>query len=110
MFRNLLIAPVVLCSTSAMAADVALSFSNTTPTETRAAVWKLAQVNEVRVAHDLAAFATVKDYLEDIIVNQLLPQWIHQQAEAQETTDSVQDLWRDATEAQRAAAVAALTT
>ena len=108
--RNAILAIVatVMLAVPAFCTDVTVGFSNVDTDHQRAAAWKLAQVNAVRVAHELEPYANVQAMLVDHILNVLVPQWIAQEAEAKEQEQSVQDLWRNATDAQRAAAIAAL--
>jgi len=90
-------------------ADVSITFSNTTPVETRAAAWALAQANAARAAQNppLAPFATVKLFLEANLQDRLLS-WIKAEAEANVTTANIKQRWDLATDAQRAAALAQL--
>ena len=108
--RNAVIATIAVCllAGAAAATTITVTFTDVDPAHQRAAAWKLSQVNEVRVAHGQEAFENVQAMLVDRILNVLVPAWIQQEAEAKKQEQSVADLWRDATDAQRAAALAAL--
>ena len=109
MIRALFATLALFVATQAVnAADITLTFANATSEETRAATWKLSQVNQVRTGHGLEAHASVADWLKDMIQNTIVPQWIQQEAEARRQEQDVQTLWKNATDAQRAAAIAAL--
>jgi len=115
--KKLLAAIVIAASmaTASNAVDITITFTNATTAEVRAADWYLAKVNAVRVAHNdaegnpLEPFANIRELIVDRIQNSWLPSWIQQQAEATQQEQTVADLWKAATDAQRAAAVAALT-
>lgn len=108
--KRLILALIVVAgfATTSQAVDITITFTNATVAETRAANWYLAKINAVRVAHDLEEFANIRELLIDRIKTSLLPSWIQQQAEATEQEQQVKELWKDATDAQRAAAIAAL--
>ena len=89
-------------------ASITINVSGLTTDETRTANWALAKANAARAAQNLAPFANAKLYLEDHVLNVMLPSW--KAAEAAETAEqNVKALWSAATDAQRTAAIAALT-
>lgn len=108
--RNAILSTLAVCllAGAAAATTITVTFTDVDPADARAAAWKLAQVNEVRVAHGQEAFADIKAMIVDRIQNVWVPAWIQQEAEAKEQAQSVNQLWKDATDAQRAAAIAAL--
>ena len=86
-----------------------ITFGNATTEEVRAANYKLNRINAVRVAHGEEEFATINDYIEDQVLNNLLPSWIAQESEARQAEYDVRELWMEATDVQRLAAINALT-
>ena len=116
MIRKLILAMAVCLplASTANAVDITITFSNATAEEVRAANWFLAETNAVRVAHTdeegnpLEPFATIKELIIDRIKTEWLPSWIAEEAKAREQEQDVQTLWKNATDAQRAAAIAAL--
>lgn len=89
-------------------ANISLSFTNVSTEEARTAAWALGKANEERVAAELTPYANITEMIEDHIISNMLPSW--QQAEATESlATQMRDAWPDATDAQRAAALAALT-
>jgi len=108
-----LIALAVFCVAGlvqqAQAVDVTITFANATAAETRAAQWALAKVNEARAAQTppLAPYANLKAFLEANLKEQLAS-WVKAEAEANVTEAQIKRRWDLATDAQRAAALAAL--
>ena len=90
-------------------ATASVTFGDVSPDDERAAVWKLDTVNADRVAHHLDPFPAIKDYIEYQIINQALPQWKHQQAEAEERLVGLKALFLAATATTRDQVVALLT-
>lgn len=91
-------------------ADITITVNSTTVEETRAAQFMLTQVNIQLTEQQQPTHANVTDYLEDRIVNWLLPAWIRKERENNVETSNVQERWQQATDAERAAALAALPT
>ena len=89
-------------------ATVTLTFTDVAADELRAANFHLEQANITRAQLELEPFGDIKELLIDHIENKLLASWIVQEAEADSHAESVVTLWRDATEAQRTAALVAL--
>ena len=85
-------------------ADIDCTFSNVTDAEVRAANWAIADWNE---KHPNDQVANANELVAAIILNEHLPNWTIREAE--ETRSTAVIAWRDATDAQRAAALAALT-
>ena len=92
-------------------ATINITFSGVSTAEARTANWALAKANEERAAQEppQAAFANVAEMLEDHILNVMLPSWQVAEAAEDQTTQNAKALWEAATDAQRAAAIAALT-
>ena len=89
-------------------ADISITFTNPTPEETRAAQHELARVNAVRVAHGESEFANIKEHIIHHIETALVPEWIEREANAKRQDLNVRALWRNASDTERAAAIAAL--
>lgn len=89
-------------------ATVTVSFSGATTEEIRTAQWALGKTNAERAAQQLPAYSGVSDMLEDQILSVIFPSWERAEAAETQATDNVKNLWENATDAQRAAAVAAL--
>ena len=114
--KRLILALIVVAGFAipASAVDITITFTNATEKEADAATWFLAKTNAVRAAHTdengdpLPPFATIKDLLIDHIKTSLLPSWIQQQAEATQQEADLKTLWKNATPATRAQAVALL--
>lgn len=89
-------------------ATITITVSGQTTDETRTANWALDKANAARAKQSLPPYANPKEMLEDHVLNTMFPSW--QRAEAEETANTdVKELWKAATDAQRAAAVVALT-
>ena len=82
-------------------ADIAMQFTNPTPSETRAANYELQRINAIRVAHGEEEFETVKDMIVYNILNQMLPEWINREANARRQEINLREKYRDATADQR---------
>ena len=114
--KRLILALIVVAGFAipASAVDITITFTNATPAEVVAANWYLAKTNAVRVAHNdeegnpLEPFASIKELIIDRIKTSWLPSWIQQQAEATQQEADLKTLWKNATPATRAQAVALL--
>lgn len=84
-----------------------VSFSDPDPAEARAAQWYLSIENQSRVGQGREPFANVGEMCAAIIKRNVI-NWIEQEAEHRKSQQNIRELWRDATDAQRAAAIAAL--
>lgn len=84
-------------------ADVTISLSNATKEEQDAAQWVLDRVNSERTEKGLAAFATVEEFLANLLQDQVFPSYVAQYLEA-----NLRDNWANATLEQKQAALSAL--
>lgn len=89
-------------------ATVVVTASGLTTQETAATTWKLAQINAQRALANQSAFASLKLFLEDYLAKTYLANIVDEHAEATKRDDNIEQLWKNATTAQRAAAKSAL--
>ena len=86
-----------------------MSFTNATASEVRAANFELDRVNTLREAQGESGFVNIKEMIVDRILTAWIPEWIEREANAKRQETDVRALWRDATNAERAAAILILT-
>ena len=84
-------------------ADINCTFSNVSAAEVRAADWAIAEWNQ----NHNTQVANANELVEAIIINEYLPVWLAKEAAATQSGVAAA-LWKEATDEQRAAALAAL--
>lgn len=89
-------------------ADISIVVNSISTQETRAAQHALVVVNARREEQGKQPFANSKAYLEWYINNRLLPAWMIREREDTTIQSDIQRRWKLSSDAQRAAAVAAL--
>lgn len=101
---------LALISQPLYAASITVTASGLSAEETAALNWRLAQVNAQRASQNppLAPFASVKAYYEDLLLNSILPSTVREYADQKEADQNLKTLWRNATQAKRDNAIAAL--
>jgi hypothetical protein len=89
-------------------ATVTVTATSVTTAETRAADFALARINAERTAQSLPTFANMLRYLEWHIVNVLIPEWSQEQVNDAIAIAQLYERFKNSTDAQRTAALAAL--